>query len=159
MPYLPLTDDDKAITGNGAGGEQSIGSLVRDASQHMSTLVRSEVELAKSEIVGEVRKGVKGSVFFIIALVIALYSSFFLFFTLAEFLADLGLYRSAAYGIVFLLMLIAAGLCGFLGYLKVRKIRAPERTIGSVKQTAAALRRKPAEPEPGEAKLGELSPR
>jgi len=36
-------------------------------------------------------------------------------------------------------MLVAAGLSGFIGYLRVRRIRAPERTISSVKDTAAAL--------------------
>ncbi|MQA63042.1 MAG: phage holin family protein [Actinophytocola sp.] len=150
VPYIPLTDDDKALTGNGAGGDQSIGSLVRDASQHLSTLVRAEVELAKTEVVGEVKKGVKGSIFFIVALVIALYSSFFLFFALAELLADVGLPRSAAFGIVFGLMLLAAALFGFLGWRKVRKIKAPERTIASVKETSATFKRKPAEPQPGE---------
>lgn len=158
VPYIPLTDDDKALTGNGAGGDQSIGSLVRDASQHLSTLVRAEVELAKTEVVGEVKKGVKGSIFFIVALVIALYSSFFLFFALAELLADVGLARSAAFGIVFALMLLAAALFGFLGWRKVRKIKAPERTIASVKEASAAFKRKQAEPG-AEPKLGELTPR
>ncbi|MGH3952189.1 MAG: phage holin family protein [Pseudonocardiaceae bacterium] len=143
MPYIPLSEDH---LGNGASnGDQSVGTLVREASQHMSTLVRAEVELAKAEVVGEVKKGVTGSVFFIIAGVVALYSTFFFFFALAELLADLGLYRSAAYGIVFGLMVLGAAVSGFLGYRKVKKIKAPERTIGSVKETAAALKRKPAE--------------
>lgn len=140
LPYIPLSED---RSGNGAPhGDQSIGTLVREASQHMSTLVRAEVELAKAEVVGEVKKGVTGSVFFIIASVVLLYSTFFFFFALAELLADLGLYRSASYGIVFALMLIIAGVFGFLGYRKVKKIRAPERTIDSFKETAATLKRR-----------------
>ncbi|WP_179956855.1 phage holin family protein [Amycolatopsis anabasis] len=135
VPYIPLSQDDPAA----ANGEQSIGKLVSDATQHLSTLVRAEVELAKSELVGEAKKAVKGSIFFVIALVVALYSSFFFFFFLGELLSE-WLQRWAAFGIVFLLMLAFAGLCGFLGYLKVRKIRAPERTISSVKDTAAALK-------------------
>src|SRR5690606_14829725 len=85
--YLPLTPDEPAA-GNGAGGDRSIGALVKDATTHMSTLIRAEVELAKAELVGEVKKGVKGSVLFIIALTVALYSSFFFFFFLAELLAE-----------------------------------------------------------------------
>ncbi|MGH3520022.1 MAG: phage holin family protein [Haloechinothrix sp.] len=143
LPYIPLSEDHP---GNGSAAvDQSIGTLVREATQHMSTLVRAEMELAKAEVVGEVRKGITGSVFFIIAGVVALYSTFFLFFALAELLADLGIYRSAAYGIVFALMILLAAVFGFLGYRKVRKIRAPERTIGSVKQTAAALKHRHAE--------------
>jgi hypothetical protein len=143
VSYLPLSSDSAA--GNGAGGDQSIGSLVHDATQHISTLVRAEVELAKSELIGEAKKAVRGSVYFLIAVVVLLYSSFFFFFALAELLADIGLWRSASYGIVFALMLLFDGLCGFLGWRKVKKIKAPERTIGSVKETAAAFRRAPAE--------------
>ncbi|HEV7975816.1 phage holin family protein [Amycolatopsis sp.] len=134
VPYIPLTPDDG--TGD---GDKSIGKLVSDATQHMSTLVRAEVELAKSELVGEAKKAVKGAIYFVIALVIALYSSFFLFFFLGELLS-VWLQRWAAFGIVFLLMLVAAGAAGFLGYRKMKKLKAPERTIDSFKDTAAALK-------------------
>jgi hypothetical protein len=134
VPYIPLSDD-----AAGHGADQSIGTLVKDATQHLSTLIRAEVELAKSEVVGEVRKGVKGSLFFVIAGVVALYSSFFFFFFLGELLSE-WLRRWAAFGIVFLLMLVTAAVFGLLGYRKVKKIRAPERTIESVRETAAALK-------------------
>lgn len=127
---LPLSEEGESAD------QQSIGALVRDITTHLSTLVRSEVELAKREIAGEVKKGVKGSVFFILALAILGFSTFFLFFTLAEGLAQLGLWRWAAFGIVFLLMLLVAGLLALLGYLRVRKIRAPKRTIETLKSTS-----------------------
>lgn len=139
VPYIPLSDPDLKLGGN---GDASIGTLVRDASAHMSTLVRAEVELAKAEVVGEIKKGVVGSAFFIVAAVVALYSSFFFFFFLGELLSE-WLWRWAAFGIVFTLMVLAAALCGFLGWRKVKKIKAPERTIDSFKETAAALKRKP----------------
>ncbi|WP_317492933.1 phage holin family protein [Haloechinothrix sp. LS1_15] len=138
IPHLPLTEDQGV--GGAAGSDQSIGSLVRDASEHVSTLVRAEFELAKSEVVGEVKKGVRGSVYFIIAGVIALYSSFFFFFFVGELLSE-WLRRWASFGIVFLLMLLTAGAFAYLGYRKVRKLKAPERTIDSVRETAATLRR------------------
>ena len=81
---LPLSEE-----GTGAGGEQSVGTLVRDATTHLSTLVRGEIELAKTEITGEVKKGVKGSVFFILALAVLAFSMFFLFFTLAVLISNL----------------------------------------------------------------------
>ncbi|MBA8827374.1 putative membrane protein YqjE [Saccharopolyspora lacisalsi] len=133
---LPLSEE-----GTGAGGEQSIGSLAREATTHLSTLVRSEIELAKGEIAGEVRKGLKGSVYFVLALTVLAFSTFFLFFTLAEGLAQLGLWRWAAFGIVFLVMLLAAGLFGLLGYRRVRKIRAPKRTMDTLKDTAQLTHR------------------
>ena len=129
---IPLIDP-HAISAN-----PSIGELVRDATTQVSTLVRAEVELAKAEITRDVKKGLTGSVFFILALVVLLYSTFFLFFFLAELL-DTWLWRWAAFLIVFVLMLVVAGVFGLLGFLKVRRIRGPQQTIESVKETTAAL--------------------
>jgi hypothetical protein len=67
----------------------SIGDLVKDATAQVSTLVRAEVELAKAEITRDVKKGLTGSVFFILALVVLFYSTFFFFFFLAELLDTL----------------------------------------------------------------------
>ncbi|OLZ55752.1 hypothetical protein BS329_04930 [Amycolatopsis coloradensis] len=139
VPYLPLSSDDDVVA-----SEQSLGKLVGDATQHVSTLIRAEVELAKSEVVAEAKKGVKGAIFFLVALVIGLYSSFFFFFFLGELLSEF-LQRWAAFLIVFGLMLVSTAVAGFLGYLKVKKIRAPERTINSFKDTAAAFKRHDAE--------------
>jgi Putative Actinobacterial Holin-X, holin superfamily III len=136
VPYIPLSRDDGSPDGTNG---QSIGSLVGQATQHLSTLVRAEVELARSEVVGEVKKGVRGSVYFVIAGVVALYSSFFFFFFLGELLSE-WLKRWAAFGIVFLLMLAVAAVFGLLGFRKLKKLRAPERTLSSVKDTAAALK-------------------
>ncbi|WP_227984800.1 phage holin family protein [Nocardia spumae] len=116
----------------------SVGDLVRDATEQMSTLVRAEVELAKAEVTGEIKKGLQGSVFFIGALTVLLFSSFFFFFFLAELL-DVWLYRWAAFLIVFALMIVVVVLLGLLGYLKVRKLRAPAKTIESLKETRSVL--------------------
>ncbi|WP_232660838.1 phage holin family protein [Pseudonocardia sp. TRM90224] len=130
LPSIPLAPEPVKDP-----SEQSIGALVREATSHVSTLVRAEVELARAEVTKEVKKGLQGSIFFIVALVILLFSLFFLFFALGEVLA-IWLPRSAAFGIVFGVMLLAAGLFAFLGYLRVRKIRKPERTIESLKESA-----------------------
>jgi uncharacterized membrane protein YqjE len=120
--------------------DQSVGALVREATTHLSTLIRSEVELAKSEVVSEVRKALKGSVYFVVALTILLFSLFFMFLAIGEVL-DIWLPRSASFGIVFALMLVAAGLFGFLGYRRVRSIRKPERTITSLQEAVHLTRR------------------
>ncbi|HJQ48368.1 MAG TPA: phage holin family protein [Amycolatopsis sp.] len=136
VPYIPLSSD--KASPNGTDG-QSLGALVSEATRHVSTLVRAEVELAKSEVTGEVKKALTGSVFFIIAGAVGLYSSFFFFFFLGELLSE-WLKRWAAFGIVFLIMLVITAVFGLLGWRKVKKIKAPERTITSMKDTAAALK-------------------
>jgi Putative Actinobacterial Holin-X, holin superfamily III len=132
---IPLTDLKDHSAGNG-----SIGSLVRDATEQISTLLRAEVELAKTEVTGEVKKGVRGSIFFIAALTVALFSAFFLFFTLAEVI-DIWLPRWAGFGIVFLAMLLVAAMFAFLGYQKVRKIHKPEKSIDAMKDNAKLVSR------------------
>jgi uncharacterized membrane protein YqjE len=125
---IPLIDPD-ALPAN-----PSIGDLVKDATAQVSTLVRAEVELAKAEITRDVKKGMTGSVFFILALVVLFYSTFFLFFFIAEVL-DNWLWRWVAYLIVFVLMILTTAVFALLGYLKVRRIRGPQQSIESLKET------------------------
>ncbi|PVZ09394.1 phage holin family protein [Actinomycetospora cinnamomea] len=137
VPSIPLNAE--PVRQN---GDASVGSLVKEVTTHVSTLVRAEVELAKTEITAEVKKGLQGSVFFVVAGAIAVFSLFFLFIAVAEaFNLIWPSQQWAGYLVTFGLMLGAAGLAGFLGYLKVRKIRAPERTIESAKESVEVLRR------------------
>ena len=118
--------------------DPSIGDLVKDATAQVSTLVRAEVELAKAEITRDVKKGLTGSVFFILALVVLFYSTFFFFFFLAELL-DNWLWRWAAFLIVFGIMVVVTAALWMLGYLKVLRIRGPQKTIESVKEIPEAF--------------------
>jgi len=116
----------------------SMGSLVKDASAQMSTLVRAEVELAKIEITQAVKQGVVGGVFFIVAAVIGLFSMFFFWFMVGEIL-DIWLWRWLAFTIVFVAMVLIAGLFALLGLRKVKKIRKPEQTIASLDAAKQSL--------------------
>ncbi len=116
----------------------SMGSLVKDASAQMSTLVRAEVELAKIEITQAVKQGVVGGVFFIVAAVIGLFSIFFFWFMVGEIL-NIWLWRWLAFTIVFVAMVLIAGLFALLGLRKVKKIRKPEQTIASLDAAKQSL--------------------
>lgn len=117
----------------------SIGALVKDASVHMSTLVRSEIELAKLELTASVKQALRGSIFFVGAAAIGLFSLWFFWLMVGEIL-DIWLPRWAAFTIVFGAMLLMAGGLAFLGIRRVKKIRKPERTIAEAQQTAASLK-------------------
>jgi len=113
----------------------SVGTLVKEASTHFSTLLRSELELAKTEVKTEVKKGVAGSGMLAAAGVVAALSFPFFFVFLAELLTDpIGLPRWSSYLIVFAFFMIVAAILGLLGLKKVKKVRAPERTIDSLKK-------------------------
>ncbi len=132
LTTIPLADP------HALSAEPSIGELVKDATAQMSTLVRAEVELARAEITRDVKKGLTGSVFFIAALVVLFYSTFFFFFFLAELL-DTWIWRWAAFLIVFGIMVVVTVALALFGYFKVRRIRGPQQTIESVKETRSAL--------------------
>ncbi len=129
---IPLVDP------HAAKPDPSIGDLIKDATSQVSTLVRAEVALAKAEITRDVKKGLTGSVFFILSLVVLFYSTFFFFFFLAELL-DSWLWRWAAFLIVFGIMVVVTVVLALFGYLKVRRIRGPQQTIESVKEIPEAL--------------------
>lgn len=120
--------------------QTSLGDLVSEASTHLSVLVRSEIELAKLELRSSVKNAGTGIGLFGAAAVVLVFSLTFGFLALAEGLAALGIYRWLAFLIVFALLVLFAGLFAFIGFKKVKKVKAPERTIATSKETVAYLR-------------------
>ncbi|CAA9240614.1 MAG: hypothetical protein AVDCRST_MAG41-1383 [uncultured Corynebacteriales bacterium] len=120
--------------------QPSVGELVRQASEHVSTLVRAEVELAKAELSDTVKRGGIGGGLLAAAGVIALFSVPFLFVVLAEVLVAIGLWRWLSYLIVWVLFLLVAGVLALIGRSQLKKVRKPERTLETVKDTAAWAR-------------------
>ncbi|MFW0789432.1 phage holin family protein [Gordonia sp. CPCC 205333] len=133
VPSIPLTDANV-----GANGEPTIGNLVKEATASASTLFRSEVALAKAELVAEGKKAGIGAGLLIVAAVMVLYSSFFFFFFLAEVLSE-WVWRWAAFGIVFLLLIGVSILAALIGYIVFRRMHPPRKTIESVKEVRSVV--------------------
>lgn len=131
--------------------EPSVGELVRRASEHVSTLVRSEIELAKTELSGTVKRAGVGGGLLAAAAVIGLFSVPFLFVVIAEVLVAIGLWRWLAYLIVWLVFLLIAGVLALVGRSQLKKMRKPERTLRTAKDTAAWARH-PTSPSPSPSK-------
>jgi hypothetical protein len=123
-----------------AAEETSIGQLVADASADFSTLLRSEIELAKLELTSSVKNAGVGVGFFGAALVLLVFSMTFGLIALAEGIAATGVPRWLSYLIVFVLLLLVVGLCVYLGVRKVKRVKAPTRTISTSKDTVAYLK-------------------
>lgn len=135
LPSIPLSEEPSR------NGDASIGGLVGEATRHIETMVKGQLELAKAELKTEAKKGLQGSVFFVIALAIVVFSLFFFFIAVAQLLS-IWLQSWAAYLIVFGIMLAAAGLAALIGFLRVKRIHAPSRTISSVRETKDVLTRR-----------------
>lgn len=123
--------------------EPTIGKLVVDAQRDISSLISSEIKLAKSEIKVSVKAGGTGiglfaAAGFMLVLAIVIFSIF-----LAELIhwnGD-GLDRHWAYLIVFGVYVLVAALLGFLGLRSVKKVKGPEKAIAHAKETKTALKR------------------
>jgi hypothetical protein len=124
----------------GAAEETSVGQLVADASKQFSTLLHSEIELAKLELKVSVKNAGVGVGFFGAALVLLVFSMTFGLIALAEGIHAAGLWRWLSYLIVFGFLLIVVGLLVYLGVRKVKRVRVPERTIATSKDTVAYLK-------------------
>lgn len=122
-------------------GEQPIGVLFGTASEHVSTLIRGEVELAKAEITTSAKRGGIGAGMFIAAGVMLLFSVTFLFIALAEGLVALGLPRWLSYLIVWAFFVAIAGLLVLIGMRLLKKLKAPERTIETLKDSKELFNR------------------
>lgn len=123
--------------GTPADTEPSIGSLVSAASRDVSTLIRAEVELAKAEVVSETKTAAKGAAMFIVSAIFGFFLLVMLLLAFAEGLIALGLPRWAGYLIVAGVLLLTAGILALLGRSALKKLKAPERTIETTKDTIA----------------------
>jgi membrane protein implicated in regulation of membrane protease activity len=122
-------------------GEPSVGSLVQSAMADLSTLVRAEVELAKSELGKSAKKaGIAGGAFGAAGVVLA-FSGFFFGIALAEFLTWLGLIRWISYLIVWFLLVLLAGIAALIGRRYIKRIEKPERTLETLRELPEVARR------------------
>ena len=120
--------------------QQSVGQLVASATRDMSTLIRSEIELAKIELKDDVKAGALGGALFAVAGVIGVLVIILLSIAAAYGLTAAGLHPAIAFLIVAVVYALLAGLAVLIGLRKIKQVGPPERAIQTTKDTAAALR-------------------
>lgn len=113
--------------------DESLGALVAQASHHISTLVRSEIELAKAELKFDAKRvgvaaGLFGAAAFIGHLCLILAS-----FAIAYALVAVGLATWLAFTIVTVFYLLVAGLLVFIGYRRLKGLTGMKRTRRSLR--------------------------
>ena len=127
--------------GTAAADEPSVGSLVQSAMADVSTLIRSEIELAKAEIGTSAKKAGISVGLFAAAGVLAAFAGIYLFVTIAEALTALGLPRWVSYGIVTVFLLLLAGVAALIGMRLLKKIEKPARTLETLGDLPEVLHR------------------
>jgi Putative Actinobacterial Holin-X, holin superfamily III len=130
-----------AVTRSGAASsaEPTLGALVASASRDLSTLIRSEMDLAKAEIKDDVAAAAKGGAMFGAAGFLGLLASIVLSFALAYGI-DTWLATWLAFLIVGAAYLLLAGLLALVGKRQFGRLQPPKRTINSTKKTVEVLK-------------------
>jgi len=126
---------------SGASTERTIGQLVADASSDVSSIVRSEIELAKVEITRDVTHAGKGIGMFTGAGVLGLYAFGLILLGAAWGLVAAGLPVWAGLLIVAAVLLIVAGVLALVGKKQLAKVKGkPEKAIDNAQRTVAAVK-------------------
>ncbi|RSN01132.1 phage holin family protein [Nonomuraea sp. WAC 01424] len=112
--------------------EESLGSLVAQASSHISDLVRSEIELAKAEFKFDAKRVGTAAGLFAAAAFMAHLCLILASFTIAYVLAQ-WLPNWAAFLIVTVFYLVAAGLLVLVGVRRLKGLAGMKRTARSIK--------------------------
>lgn len=123
--------------------DPSLGALVSEASESLSTIIRGEVELAKVELRSSFKNAGASIALFAAAAVLLAYSLTFGLLALAEGLIALGLYRWAGYLVVFGLLLVIIVVVVLIGRRLIKKVKAPTRTIETGRETVDYLKSHP----------------
>ena len=121
--------------------EPSVGTLVQSAMADISTLIRSEIELAKAEVGQSAKKAGISVGLFAAAGVLVAFAGIYFFVTVAEALTALGLPRWVSYGIVTVFLLLLAGIAALIGRRMLKKVEKPERTMETLNDLPEVLRR------------------
>ncbi|WP_411103408.1 phage holin family protein [Streptomyces sp. cmx-4-9] len=128
-----------AVDQGAQGAERTLGQLVASATAEMSALVHDEIALAKAEIRQDVKRAGIGGAAVSVAGVFALFSLPVLSFAAAYGIHNLGLGLAWSFLIVGVAFLLLAGLLALIAVSKFKKVKPPEKSIASVKQTAALV--------------------
>ncbi|MGH3452803.1 MAG: phage holin family protein [Nocardioidaceae bacterium] len=119
--------------------EPTLGRLVAEASQDISTLIQSEIALAKAELKVTARTSGTGAALLGLAAFIGLIIIILASITIAQFIIWAGLDPWWAYLIVTGAYLLIAVILALLGVRKLKKVRGPERTIATAKEIPKAF--------------------
>ncbi|GAA2677048.1 phage holin family protein [Streptomyces lunalinharesii] len=132
------------------GADRSLGQLVATATAEMSALVHDEIALAKAELRQDAKRAGIGSAAFIVAGVLALFALPVLSFAAAYGIHNLGLGLAWSFLIVGGAFLVIAALLILIALAKIKKIKKPEKSIASAKETAAVLQKARPHPRPAD---------
>lgn len=82
MAERPTTDE--LFSGNGRGSEKSAGTLMKEVTEDLSTLIRKEIELAKQELGAAVSAKVRGAAIIAIVGILGFFALIFVLLAMRD---------------------------------------------------------------------------
>jgi hypothetical protein len=119
--------------------DQSVSELIKGISDDVKLLVRDEIQLAKTELVPAVKNAGIGAGLFGAAGYFAISALSVLYFAAAFALATV-VATWLAFLIVGVALLVIAAVLGLVGFVLVKRVKAPEKTIANANATVAEVK-------------------
>ena len=121
--------------------ERTIGTIVRDLAEHISTLFRSEIALLKLELKDTAGKLSGGVAMFIGAAFLAVFGAGFLFVTIVLGLVRLGVPAWVSTLIVTLILFAGAAALALMGKKKFAGVQfVPEESVKQIKADVETIK-------------------
>ena len=118
----------------------AVGDIIKDITNDVKLLVQDQIELAKSELVPAAKNGGTGAGLFGAAGYFGVSASILLYFAAAFGLVAAGLAAWLAFLIVAAALLLIAGILAGIGYVFIKRVRPPERTIAQANLASTELK-------------------
>jgi Putative Actinobacterial Holin-X, holin superfamily III len=121
--------------------ERTLGQLVADATHDISSIMHSEIALAKAEIGADAKRAGLGAAMFAVAGTFAFLALILLPIAAADGLVAAGMTPWLAFLIVAGCLLVLAAILALIAKSSIGKVKGkPERTIKNAQDTIAAIR-------------------
>ena len=136
-----MTDQNGTTERTPGTTERTLGQLVADATRDLSSIIHSEIALAKAEIGADAKKAGIGAGLFAAAGFFAFLALILLLIAAAYGLVAAGLAPWLSFLIVAIVLLVLGAIMAMVGKGRVSKIKGkPERAIKNARDTLAAIR-------------------
>ena len=118
----------------------AVADIIKSITNDVKLLVQDQIELAKTELVPAAKNGGTGAGLFGAAGYFGLSATILLYFSAAFGLVQAGLAPWLAFLIVAGALLLIAAILGGIGYLFIKRVKPPERTIAQANQTTTEIK-------------------
>lgn len=120
--------------------ERTLGQLMSDASRDLTTILRSEVALAKAELKTDVQAAAVGAAMFAAAGAVAFLAVILLLIAAGYGLVAAGLPPWLAFLAVAVVLLLATAVLALVGKSRISRAGPPQRTIRTSRETVKTLK-------------------